>query len=453
LEVFLTLFKETKKSHYETLGIEKKATDAEIKRAYFGLVRKYQPDRFPTEFKEIRAAYDVLIDPKQRAEYDAVDDLPNSVRSLFHDAQWEFRYGRIDKAISLYARILKKHPELDKVREHYANTLEANDNYGKASEVWEELCKRQPDNAEYSRRLGECYLERGWNKKAITEARRAVELNPKSVANWCLLIVCSEQDKSIDSMDAMRDLFDRAIEAVKGEKTDECGKIYIYTGAVIFGGSKRQDVSAKHLREILRLVRENGQDGQKEGRTAIKELLRNIPTEGLAAFYPELKELADLLPGVAKERFMNKFDDIRLGFEINNLEKEGFGNIFHDLLWGLNAEITGIEEELERLAMECLLLREKQSYDPQIKRLKREHPDLYALHASFFNEVLRARDPEKLMYQRYKKLNKLKHKAGIIFDDDLDPESLPVRRGTPKIGRNDPCPCGSGKKYKKCCGA
>ena len=23
----------------------------------------------------------------------------------------------------------------------------------------------------------------------------------------------------------------------------------------------------------------------------------------------------------------------------------------------------------------------------------------------------------------------------------------------PKVGRNDPCPCGSGKKYKKCCGA
>ncbi|MGH8021636.1 MAG: YchJ family protein [Opitutaceae bacterium] len=28
-----------------------------------------------------------------------------------------------------------------------------------------------------------------------------------------------------------------------------------------------------------------------------------------------------------------------------------------------------------------------------------------------------------------------------------------VRRETPKIGRNDPCPCGSGKKYKRCCGA
>ena len=28
----------------------------------------------------------------------------------------------------------------------------------------------------------------------------------------------------------------------------------------------------------------------------------------------------------------------------------------------------------------------------------------------------------------------------------------PIRRD-PKIGRNDPCPCGSGKKYKNCCGA
>ena len=31
------------------------------------------------------------------------------------------------------------------------------------------------------------------------------------------------------------------------------------------------------------------------------------------------------------------------------------------------------------------------------------------------------------------------------------PMSLPVIRTEPKIGRNDPCPCGSGKKYKKCC--
>jgi len=31
--------------------------------------------------------------------------------------------------------------------------------------------------------------------------------------------------------------------------------------------------------------------------------------------------------------------------------------------------------------------------------------------------------------------------------------AAPVVRDTPKVGRNDLCPCGSGKKYKKCCGA
>ena len=32
------------------------------------------------------------------------------------------------------------------------------------------------------------------------------------------------------------------------------------------------------------------------------------------------------------------------------------------------------------------------------------------------------------------------------------PKQQTVKRSTPKVGRNDPCPCGSGLKYKKCCG-
>jgi SEC-C motif-containing protein len=31
-------------------------------------------------------------------------------------------------------------------------------------------------------------------------------------------------------------------------------------------------------------------------------------------------------------------------------------------------------------------------------------------------------------------------------------QAQPYVRETPKVGRNDPCPCGSGRKYKKCCG-
>jgi preprotein translocase subunit SecA len=35
-------------------------------------------------------------------------------------------------------------------------------------------------------------------------------------------------------------------------------------------------------------------------------------------------------------------------------------------------------------------------------------------------------------------------------DDPFNEPLVPIRNTTPKIGRNDPCPCGSGKKYKKC---
>jgi preprotein translocase subunit SecA len=38
-----------------------------------------------------------------------------------------------------------------------------------------------------------------------------------------------------------------------------------------------------------------------------------------------------------------------------------------------------------------------------------------------------------------------------VGGDDATPKT--VRRDEPKVGRNDPCPCGSGKKYKKCHGA
>jgi hypothetical protein len=44
--------------------------------------------------------------------------------------------------------------------------------------------------------------------------------------------------------------------------------------------------------------------------------------------------------------------------------------------------------------------------------------------------------------------------ADLIEAASADPDvpPLPFRREEPKVGRNDPCPCGSGAKFKKCCG-
>ncbi len=45
-----------------------------------------------------------------------------------------------------------------------------------------------------------------------------------------------------------------------------------------------------------------------------------------------------------------------------------------------------------------------------------------------------------------------KRKVVMNRSDEADKPAQPVKRDEDKVGRNDPCPCGSGKKYKKCCG-
>ena len=39
-----------------------------------------------------------------------------------------------------------------------------------------------------------------------------------------------------------------------------------------------------------------------------------------------------------------------------------------------------------------------------------------------------------------------------VVGEAIDKATMPIKREVPKVGRNEPCPCGSGKKYKNCCG-
>lgn len=103
--------------------------------------------------------------------------------------------------------------------------------------------------------------------------------------------------------------------------------------------------------------------------------------------------------------------------------------IFMGFLDGINESITApnaLEDLDEKSEVEVEIIPEKLFFN----MLKADADYLYGLDQ--WNDIL----GEEKMAQIAKEYK----------------QSRTVRRATPKIGRNDPCPCGSGKKYKHCCG-
>ena len=74
------------KDFYKTLGVSKDISDAELKKTYRKLARKYHPDSNPgdaaaeAKFKEISEAYSVLSDAEQRREYDEIRAMGSGAR-------------------------------------------------------------------------------------------------------------------------------------------------------------------------------------------------------------------------------------------------------------------------------------------------------------------------------------------------------------------------------------
>ncbi len=83
-----------KKTYYEILEVDKKASQEEIKSAYRRLVMRYHPDKnkLPEAeemFKGIAEAYSVLLDPSKRKQYDTDNEPRTVLRRKKQEQMWQ----------------------------------------------------------------------------------------------------------------------------------------------------------------------------------------------------------------------------------------------------------------------------------------------------------------------------------------------------------------------------
>ncbi|MBX4271073.1 tetratricopeptide repeat protein [Clostridium estertheticum] len=453
------------KDYYEILELTALASNEDIKRAYFKSVRKYPPDRFEVEFMNIRKAYEILSNEKTRKQYDAINNLDSDVKENYSLARTYMEEEELNKAIKILQKMQKVDSKSLIVKVLLAEVYLKNSNSGKALTVYEELTLEEPENSAFAGYLANAYLNRGWHKKAILAYNKAIELDSDNISLWLGL---SEAYVESNEYFNARNVLEKALEVV----TDIKDNTTIYLELITIDMNFEMFSSIhKPIDRLAELAINNDE---------IKENITSTLSE-LASYLMQMEKMEDakkIIEKAAKILPEDK-DVLRIKNEIENYmiyiddfhKLESNKKINHEIVALISFNVLpnnelGMHDEEEKEAMnyfqEYTVLYNYDIYKTSIKKLEKDYPDLYALKGEFFNKLTNNIERKKMQVEYKKNLGNYKHIINRFFDEDdneENEESLrdyepqePIVREESKVGRNDLCPCGSGKKYKKCCG-
>jgi preprotein translocase subunit SecA len=290
-------------------------------------------------------------------------------------------------------------------------------------------------------------LEHRWLNKSVETAQKRVEqrnymirkrtLDFDDVMNMQREVVYTYRNEVIDSEDPRTLIFEVINEAIPAKvneflDVDEPN----YSGLIHWVNTTFPLGLTKEKAQFeTRSVEENAQfligkvkeayerKSSHEEPTAVKSLERYIILNAIDRLWQEhLYAMDALREGVYLRGYAQKDPLIEYKTEAYDMFVELMANIKNEVLHNLFRSTSNLQ------AFENFL-----ATLPQFL-LKEDAPTA--------NAPARARQPQPAM-------------AGVAMDGDGAGEmsiDLPARRSLPKVGRNEPCPCGSGKKYKNCCG-
>ncbi len=177
-------------SHYDTLGVARTATAAEIKRAYFKLVRVHSPENDPDGFRRITEAYTVLSDPEARKSYDAEVPIPPGVRAALERAAAAVE-SQPEQAAAEARRVVAVKNVPIAARFAAARILLQAAKPAEAVGVARQIVREAPQIVEHQVLLATALRANGEKQAALETAERAVALGPWSLGAWLLLSDCA----------------------------------------------------------------------------------------------------------------------------------------------------------------------------------------------------------------------------------------------------------------------
>jgi curved DNA-binding protein CbpA/DNA-binding MarR family transcriptional regulator len=205
---------------YDVLNVSSDTPAADVKQAYYGLARKYHPDRFRSSgesplhtrlesaFARITQAYETLMDSSLRTAYDAklvakeskdrfvrsapkpgaavpesageaVESESQRAEDSFTEGFAALQQGQMTLAVGLLAAAARAVPEESRYRAYYGRALAGHAKTRHSAEAELQAAIRlDPSNAAYRVMLAELYRDLGFAKRAQGEAKRALSIEP-----------------------------------------------------------------------------------------------------------------------------------------------------------------------------------------------------------------------------------------------------------------------------------
>ena len=458
---------------HEILGVSVDAEQRDIKKAYFKLVRQFSPEKDPERFQEIRGAYERLMQGagKEKEEFRLSMEMPDNpfaqlmlqqIITLGQKQDYAGAAATAEEAIQHFGEYEAFQYELAINQLHDGHS-------GKAVKNFEKLVKQYPEKTIYKREMAIAYFDRGYGKKAFEAFEEAYAAGVRD-ADFVLQfsLCCRDRDEEERGIEILLEMVKGYGAAAKGDVQDY---LEAYTGLFSLNYYATSDGYGEYLNLYSGFLKAAGRALKDYGDMLMDLTLFLVKYFSKPKYMDGLNEVLAATKKILPERLYSKewknISECLLETRIQTDER--LDSLWLDCYKAYFTAEYFYEDDLiirfMRLDVTLILLEKMDELRSQFEIVRAEYSELCERMKDFYALLEQDNIPyimEKLRknyssmsknidgghyYELYPQYNV---SAREVQWDSFENGSYV--RSNRKIGSNDPCPCGSGKKYKKCCG-